>query len=241
MMPLCVKTADGAGSDMIGQAPITQEFGVPVMIAPYIKSKQVFQCPDDSGFLDYSGGANTALSAGVKVPLSYTGWQAYGTSYKFNFDSFSLSPHDVTYAYPKKYTSVADKGTAPKWDKSVFPVTMGCGTTNCAASTTDRKNDPPYPMSVSYFARPSETMVMHCYLNNWSNATAGKDGFKRMHDSATPYAFADGHVKALLSKAQSESFCDGPTYSPIRNASQPGYNKNGDGSCNTAGVERNNN
>ena len=230
-MPLCVKTADGAGEDMIGQGTITSAFGVPAMIAPYVKSRQLFQCPDDNGFVDYTT-ASRALAAGVGVPKDFKVWQAYGTSYKFNFDSFSISPQAKTYAYPTKYTSVADKGSAGSYDKAVSPAgpTVGTGT-----------QDPPYPMSISYFARPTETLVMHCYLNNWSKVAAGKDGTNRMHPNGTIYAFADGHAKTLLAASQSERFCDGPTYSPIRNSSQPGYNPNGDGSCNTEGVERNKN
>lgn len=231
-MPLCIKTADGSGEAMIGQSGITGDFGVPDMIESYVKSQQLFQCPDDNGFVDYTT-SNRALAAGANVPAGFKVWQAYGTSYKFNFDSFSIAPQKFVYAYPRKYTSVADKGSAPKFDKAVYAAnggTPGAGT-----------QDPPYPMTLAFFARPSETMVMHCYQNNWSAVAAGKDGTNRMHDSGTIYAFADGHAKTLLDKTQSERYCDGPTYSPVRNASQPGYNKNGDGSCNTGGVERNKN
>ena len=225
-MPLCVKTADGAGSGMIGVGGITQEFGVPVMIQPYIKSAQIFQCPDDSGFAAPVG---VAQAAGQNVPAGKTLFQAYGTSYKFNFDSFSIFPQGKTSNYPMKYQSVSDKKGL---DKAVYnPATATSGT-----------QDPPFPMSEAFVERPSETLVMHCYLNNWSKVDpTAADGANRMHDSATLYAFADGHVKALLDKAQSERYCDGPTYSPVRNASQPGFNAKGDGSCNTGGVERNKN
>jgi hypothetical protein len=47
----------------------------------------------------------------------------------------------------------------------------------------------------------------------------------------------DGHVKWVISEAQLNSYCDGPTWSPVRNLppSDPKYNANGDGSC---GAER---
>lgn len=231
MMPLCVKTADGAGPGMFAAGLVPREFGVPEMIEPYIKSNQIFQCPDDNGFVQYGSGG--AVAANIAVPNGQTLFQAYGTSYKFNFDSFSILPKSITASYPMKYQSVADKGKSPSFDKAVYsPATQAPGSGT---------QDPPFPMSEAFFARPTETLVMHCYLNNWSKVAAGPDGANRMHDSATLYAFADGHVKALLDKAQSERYCDGPTYSPIRNASQPGFNATGDGSCNTGGVERNKN
>lgn len=94
-------------------------------------------------------------------------------------------------------------------------------------------------MPAAFNARPAETRVMRCFVAPWEAPIAIGDP-KVFHDSANIIAFADGHVKTVVNKAQYDSYCDGPTASPKRVApdgSDLGPAA-GDGSCNVMGLER---
>ncbi len=211
-MPLSV-----SGKDQIG--PVTaaangvQQFSVAYFLQPYVKSQQIFQCPDDNGF---NGGSPT--SGGFPIISGSRVWEAYGTSYKFTKENFSVLPSTAPAPKaPYKYNQIiASKG-------QLLGPPGGPWT-----------QDPPFPLPVAFFARPSETRVMRCYVAPWEVPIAVGDP-KVFHDSANITAFADGHVKSVVSKAQYESYCNGATYSPIR-ISSPG--SPGDGSCNSSGLER---
>ena len=222
MMPLAVRTRDGVGPKMIGIEGATQEFGVKTMIMPYGKSEQLFQCPNDNGFRRYAPAANGAQAGNQDVPDKAKVWEAYGTSYKFTGQNFSQLP-DATYgptAWPTIYR-VASSGDFLKRAPH----------DNVAAGSTA----PPFPLPLSFYARPAETRVMRCYYAPWEGAGAtSRDLPNLMHDSVNVVAFADGHVKTITSQGGFDSLCDGPTWSPVHVEGQAG----GDGSCNTLGLER---
>ena len=220
MMPLAI-----SGSDQVGPAAAKangwNEFGVDAEIMPYVKSQGVFQCPSDNGF---TAGA-TIKSGGYTFPAGAKPqiWEANGTSYKFNSDSLSMFPKGTSSALltpnPRPGT-----GNTSKY-KEAKKIGPGDGTYNL---------DVPFPLPESFFLRPTETYVVRDYIAPWDDpASEGDRNF--MHRDGAMVAFADGHVKWANSQARLDSYCDGPTKSPVRNVGQPNYNPNGDGSC---GAER---
>jgi len=221
-MPLAIRTRDSVGPKMVGLGGATEEFGVKTLIMPYVKSEQIFQCPNDNGFRRYAPTANGAMAGTQNVPDGAKVWEAYGTSYKFTGQNFSQLPFGTPApAWPNMYR-VAASGDRTK----PAPHDGVNGGTQLS---------PPFPMPIHFFARPAETRVMRCYWAPWENASpTGTDIPRLMHDSVNVVAFADGHVKTIISNAGFDKLCDGPTWSPSHVDGQPG----GDGSCNTQGLER---
>ncbi len=194
------------------------EWGVPVQIFPYVKSRGVFQCPDDNIFTK-SG----ETAGGYAVPTGqYQVWEVYGTSYKFTKENFGIvdaknfpnSTYAYAYANPANQDDMVGAPNAP------------------AASLSPAPN----PMPLSYFALPAQTRVMRCFVAPWNEP----DIAKAFHKGGDTLAFADGHVKFLVSKKQYDSYCDGPTASPARVDPVTGNDvpAKGDGSCNSSGQER---
>jgi prepilin-type N-terminal cleavage/methylation domain-containing protein/prepilin-type processing-associated H-X9-DG protein len=228
-MPLAIRTRDSVGPKMVGIGGATEEFGVKTLIMPYVKSDQLFQCPNDSGFRRYAPTANGAQAGSQDVPAGSRVWEAYGTSYKFTGQNFSQLPNGTPApAWPRMYRVAANNDRL-----MAAPSVPG----TAAASLTQ----PPFPMTVPFFARPAETRVMRCYWAPWeTDSGSGRDIPNVMHDYANIVAFADGHVKTIISEAGFDALCDGPTWSP-KNADGSLHRDNttgGDGSCNTAGLER---
>ncbi len=220
MMPLSISGKDQVGPKMIGVGGITQEFSVAYFLQPYVKSQQVFQCPDDNGF---NSGA-TPKAGGQNIPSGSKVWEAYGTSYKFTKENLSMAPSTATFT---DATRTYNKTKSP--DGLLGP-----------AGGTGGTQQPPYPMPLAFYARPTETRMMRCYVAPWE-APIGVGKENVFHDSANIIAFADGHAKTVVSKQQYDSYCDGPTASPARANDTSGKfgSAFGDGSCNTGGLERN--
>ncbi len=215
MMPLAISGNAQIGPK-IAAANGVQPFSVAQEIMPYIKSQDVFRCPDDNGFSSYAPAV--ATSGGFPIPGGTSVFGAYGTSYKFTKENFSLFPNGTTMTGTYKY------GVAKSPDGMLggAPYTTGSFTQN-----------PPFPMPLSFFARPSDTRVMRCFTAGWEIPDPTKADPSRMHPDVDVMAFADGHVKTIINKGQYDSYCDGPTLSPARKAGGAG-----DGSCNTSGLER---
>ena len=210
-MPLAITHVNQIGP-YTAKANNVNEFGIHMELMPYVKSSQVFRCPDDSGFVEQG------TSAGFKVPVGVLVGEAYGSSYRFAPENFSQFP-DTTpgFAAPYKYKIIdsEDKIGAPG------------GPYN---------QNPPFPMPLSFFQRPSETRVMRCWSGPWDDITYRRNaGF--FHPAGTMVALMDGHVKWANSQAKLNSYCDGPTWSPVRNLplTDPNYKAGGDGTC---GAER---
>ena len=85
-------------------------------------------------------------------------------------------------------------------------------------------------MPISYYALPAQTRVMRCFVAPWNEP----DIAKAFHKGGDTMAFADGHVKFIVSRQQYDSFCDGPTASPARVDGNGNDTNQGDGSCNSA-------
>ncbi|RYX82232.1 DUF1559 domain-containing protein [bacterium] len=210
-MPLAVTHVNQIGQ-YTSQANNVPEFGIHVQLMPYIKSREVFHCPDDTGF------ANVATSGGFSVPAGTTLWQGFGTSYRFAPENFSMLPDGSAEGPPTARYKVVDTSDGEGIGPPGGPYTQS----------------PPFPLPQSFFQRPTETRVMRCWSAPWESISYRRNA-GIFHPDGVVASFMDGHVKWLNSEARFDSFCDGPTWSPTRNPNQPGFNPNGDGSC---GAER---
>jgi prepilin-type N-terminal cleavage/methylation domain-containing protein/prepilin-type processing-associated H-X9-DG protein len=191
--------------------------GVHAEIMPYVKNEQAFKCPDDAGF-ELTGanpdtqpnvlaGNATWLSAISDQPFQ----QVYGSSYKFTHENF-------TNPFPTK----AETGYA------IPSGLCGGGGTINGPNYTPAPGDPctfnaPANMTLSFFARPSETRMFRCY-----DAPFDQDDDRVWHKNGDTVAYVDGHVKFLASAGAYMSGCDGPTWA-----------WDVAGSCNTGGLQRN--
>jgi len=213
-LPLSISAENQIGP-ATAQANGLQEFGVHQEIMTYVKSRGLFQCPNDTGLPAGNTSGGKSVPGGTKIS------EAWGTSYKFTKENLSILPDASTSVAPYVYTNAVAK-----------PKTM-----TGPAGGSLYPNPPPCPMSVAFFARPAETRMMRCYVAPWETPSAATDP-QPFHKIGDTVAFADGHVKFILNKTQMNALCDGPTFSPVRNQGQPNYNPYGDGSCNSGGQER---
>ena len=206
-MPLAVTHINQIGPKTAADNNVP-EFGLHTALMPYVKSRGLFQCPDDSGFQTASTSGGFTVNPGTKV------WEAYGSSYRFAPENFSQFP-DGTPAFP------------PASNYKIVDTSDGEGIGPPGGPYTQ---SPPFPLPLSYFQRPTETRVMRCWSSPWDSA-AYRRGAGFFHPDGGMTSFMDGHVKWVNSLARLDSYCDGPTWSPVRNAGQPNYKANGDGSC----------
>ena len=208
-MPLAVTHVNQVGPYTAQQNGVA-EFGIHAELMPYVKSRKAFHCPDDAGF------QSASTSGGFAVPAGVTIWEGYGSSYRFMPENFSQFP-DTTPPFP------ADRNY-----KIIDPEDM------IGPPGGPYDQNPPFPMPLSFFQRPAETRVMRCWAAPWDSIIYRK-GANFFHPDGQVVSFMDGHVKWVNSLARLDSYCDGPTWSPARNPTQPNYNGIGDGSC---GAER---
>ena len=205
-MPLSVSGKAQIGPK-IAQLNNVSQFGVHWQIMSYVKSQEVFRCPNDNG---YVGTPPTA--GGLTIPAGMKVWEAWGTSYKFTKDNFSIFPVGTSFPANMSYTVAKSPDNLLGPPGGPFTV------------------QPPMPMSLAYMGRPSEQRVMRCYVAPWETVKSGDPNY--FHPNGDIVGFMDGHVKNVTSAAIFSSLCDGPTWSPRTT------NPNGDGSCNSAGQER---
>ena len=92
-MPISYAVANSIGP-VTSQITGLPQAGIPAQIMPYVKSQDVFHCPDDSGGMqangDTSGGSGTpfaAITAAQEAGHTYS--DIIGTSYKFTHQNFS--------------------------------------------------------------------------------------------------------------------------------------------------------
>jgi len=232
MMPLSWNIQAQIGLKVASDSGGTlQPRGLYYSLQPYIKSYDVFRCPDDKGLtsatsyslpLKDSGTADPNDTKGHQTEAGgITAYDAFGQSYKFTKENFSI----------------VDKfgGQAPKQPDDY----LGPPGPDTAAVKTKL---PPNPMPIGYFARPAETRVLRDFNPPWITPDDSESWSPKAHwhTQVANYEFADGHVKALTSKAAENATCNGPTASPVRSlpTTDPNYNVNGDGSCNSSGDER---
>lgn len=218
-----------AGEQGAGRAPQ----GLANTLMPYVKSREIFRCPNDPKYWGDKAGNKVVGQAAIAVtPGRYTYYEAMGQSYKFTKDNFSL-PMEIVNGTANQ-NGLDKKDSDDRGDMSVR-----------AAGSTGAFAPPPSPMNLAFFARPSETRVIRDMNAPWEKFEGTPNGFEEKnpaevatHQQGINVAFADGHVKFIVSKAALNSLCDGPTLSPARNLLVTDNFAAGDGSCNTSGVER---
>lgn len=201
------------------------ERGVHAEIAPYVKNHQAFHCPDDAGFLLASSGpfgpdtppnvlnaAQLAQVSGKYLDL------VYGSSYKFTHENFSNPFFDKLETGYKINTGECGGGGTINPDGSYTPA-PGDACTGTGPGT----------MTLSYFARPSETRFFRCYNPPWDH-----DDDNTWHKNGDTIAYVDGHVKFISNDGSTrvpigyKSGCDGPDWA-----------WDTPGSCNSGGQQRN--
>lgn len=198
-----------------------QPQGTFMLLQPYTKSYQVFGCPDDRGVQADAFPVAAGLAPNVSSIAKGTSYyDAYGQSYKYTKENFSIDPK----GYGQNINKGVACGGAPS--KGTNPDCLVTGTTTA---------NPPFPMRIGYFQRPSETRVMRDFNAPFSLETYGTAKLPEpiWHDMGENIAFMDGHVKLCISATQESSYCNGPTASPSRlnpDGTDKGYAAD-DGSC----------
>lgn len=230
-MPLAYKSDHMFGPDFAANntggigGTVGAQSGVPVEIFSYIKSTDVFKCPNDHPIVSVGSGSELKTSdvpstVGVAAK-GHTFYQTYGTSYKFNAQCFStpltaaLTGYDNPPACPSALSScdyAADPAplTAAQINSGNYASTTG-GAAGFTVTT------------LANFARPVETRILADYEKNYVD----KINTYGFHPNGTSYAYVDGHAKFLVSKVQDQTGCDGIDWA-----------WDNPGTCNTKNVQR---
>jgi prepilin-type N-terminal cleavage/methylation domain-containing protein/prepilin-type processing-associated H-X9-DG protein len=198
-MAYSVKKSIGPYTSQVTGAPTS---GVPAEIMPYIKSTQVFHCPDDNGGMAANGdGPPTGLTVAQETGHTYA--DVFGTSYKFTHQNFS-NPY-VNNDGPTGYSQPGPGNPDGETDYPGGNITIPSGQTSFS-------NGSPVAgygvATIGAFSRPSETRVYADFPKNFEDKpiAAGKIAF---HPIGTTIAYVDGHVKYVIRYSQYASGCDG--------------------------------
>jgi prepilin-type N-terminal cleavage/methylation domain-containing protein/prepilin-type processing-associated H-X9-DG protein len=245
-MPISFKDVASFGPNMsqYNMSPdyAQQQTGIPIEIAPYTKSTQLFQCPDDHPILspeatDIGTGSVPGGGAITEIENLYF-WQVYGTSYKFT---------NQNYTHPNTTNAIADTGYA------AIPFCSTAGGTKCDFTTNNEPMSAGSPalgpkstfvpqnaseynhvansiaqseVTLSMFSRPSETRCVGDWDKQWIDKPAVHGEF--FHPEGTMLGFVDGHAKFLVSEGNSYyTGCDGIDWA-----------WDYAGSCNSLGLQR---
>ena len=221
-MPLSWKISAQVGVAAAKNGGVQQQ-GLYVLLQPYVKSYDLFKCPDDKGVQSDTFPLSVGAAPNVTtVPKGTTYFDAYGQSYKFTKENFTIINGYGGQSF--------DCTTASKADPCIGPATPGATVTpKNTGSVANYSKPPPNPMPLGFFARPAETRVLRDFNPPYGLETYGAAKLPEpiWHPQGGNYGFADGHVKFLTSLAAEKALCNGPTEAP-----------NFDGSCNSAGLER---
>ena len=197
--------------------------GVPAEIMPYIKSTQVFHCPDDNGGMQANGdGPTNGLTFAQESGHTYA--DIVGTSYKFTHQNFS-NPYAIgsAGAAVTGYTIPGSKGGAKDTEYNASGQPLNGATTFTGTSSAGQAFG---TLTLSSFARPTETRVYADFPKAFMDKplAAGKVGF---HPDGTTIAYVDGHSKFITRYSVYTSGCDGVDWA-WDNA----------GTCNTQNIQR---
>lgn len=230
-MPITFKDANSFGSGTVqynvssnsASDPdyLGQQTGIPQEIQPYVKSETLFQCPDDhtiSAAEAKSIGNSSTPGGNYNTIVGMTYWQVYGTSYKFT---------NQNYTHPNTTNAKSDTGYA------AIPFCTSAGSTKCDFAAQHEPMAPGSPalgsgatfvpqnaaeynftstqiaqseVTLSMFARPSETRCVGDWVKTW----ADNPSTYFFHPTGTMIGYIDGHAKFLLSEGASyQTGCDG--------------------------------
>ena len=224
----------------IGETPVGGAGGVltgiPAEIMPYVKSAQVFDCPDDhavaageigKGSLPQGNTALVTASPQVAAAVGLTYYQIYGTAYKFTNQNYSRPANAVG----KNYTGYAQvpicaATTSSKCDFVAQGETFTPAPGTTFPGTNAETSATGYAYSVTtlnMFTRPTETRM----FADWEKNYIDKPSAYPFHPTGFNAAYADGHVKWVQQYSAEKSGCDGLDWA-WDNA----------GSCNINGYQR---
>jgi len=195
--------------------------GVPAEIMPYIKSNEVFHCPDDSGGMQANGdGPQTGLTFAQESGHTYA--DIVGTSYKFTHQNFT-NPY-VSGTPEAKLVGYAIPGTTG--GKDVEYSASGQTVVGTSFSDASPVSQGIPLVTIGTFSRPTETRMYADFPKTFSDKplAAGKTPF---HPDGTTIAYADGHVKFVTRYSVYTSGCDGVDWAWDQA-----------GSCNNQGLQR---
>ncbi|MGI4787667.1 MAG: type II secretion system protein [Janthinobacterium lividum] len=188
----------------------TPQAGIPAEIMPYIKSQEVFHCPDDGGGM-VANGDNKTMGPGL-TPLTdaqengHTYSDIVGTSYKFTHQNFS-NPYPVGSggATVTGYTIPGTSGKKSDIEYNANNEPLKGATTYTGASVAGAAFG---TVTLSNFARPTETRVYADFPKAFMDKPlkAGNVGF---HPDGTTIAYMDGHSKFITRYSTYTSGCDG--------------------------------
>jgi prepilin-type processing-associated H-X9-DG protein len=211
-----------------------------------VKNLDIYKCPDEGPIgtngnpgLDKTGAGSPGYpAAGFPISPSTTYSQAYGHSYKFTKESYSLAPlvagQPATTPYDTYGGSVLKAGD---FNEVITPTGAKDAGGNPTFTLSGTPQPPVCPLTLSYYNQPAMTVLFHCQNPGWQGLTAPA-GQTIWHQQGENFGFADGHSKfqATVDKPtkptnpyQTDRFCDGATGPPPIGTTEP---------CNTAGVSR---
>jgi prepilin-type N-terminal cleavage/methylation domain-containing protein len=219
-----------ASQDAWGIGPVTAaQFNVPqqgpqVFLQPYTKSAGIYKCPDE-GPIGSNGNPGTdqvTNPAGYAVSQTTTYSDAYGHSYKFTKENFSMIPYQNNPAnLPQMFGGVKLK-PAKDYLVNISPTGALDAAGNPTFTTSGTGVPPPSSMTLSFFAQPSNTIFFHCQNPGWGGLAAPA-GQTIWHQAGETFAFIDGHAhfEVRVDKPanptnlyQLDRFCDGATGAP---------------------------
>lgn len=223
-MPVAYKAGNMIGP-LTSQLAGVPQAGVHWQIMPYVKSSQVFLCPDDAGF-ELTGktpDSPPVVLTSAQLPLiaNKSFEQVYGSSYKFTHQNFS-NPYKATTITGYSYVPKAGKGDCQANGGGTITVVGTGGTWTPPSGVGPCNGYPPPVLNESVFARPSETRFFRCY-----DPPFDKDDDRTWHKDGDTVAYVDGHVKFLTALGQFDQGCDGVDWA-----------WDVPGSCNSKGLQR---
>lgn len=223
--------------------PIGEPTGIAGQLQPYVKSWEVFACPDDHPMTneDAVNYGKTPKNMTAALEVGHTWSWIYGTSYTFTHESES-NPYPVTtdtgYATSKGCTGVG-AGNSSTWGIPSPGKECDVVADNEPVTQADGKGweadgrESPHPgyavVTQSVLTRPSETRIMHEAVTNFEDdpSNSGSSPIEPFHTNGTVQAFADGHAQFLHALSQYQSGCDGVDWA-----------WDVAGSCNNLGLQR---
>jgi hypothetical protein len=236
----------------VGPATAAQ-FGVPQrgpqeLLQPYVKNRSIFACPDEGPIgqngnpgSDKTGAGSPGYPAGgFPISPSTSFSQAYGHSYKFTKEGYTLAPLIPGQPATAPYNTYG--GSVLKAGDFVVGITPDGGV-DAAGHPTFRVapgpgSPPPCPLTFAFYNTPANVVIFHCQNPGSGWGKTAPAGQSIWHDGGENFAFADGHAhfEAKIDKPanpsnpyQVDRFCDGATGAPPIGSTEP---------CNTAGVCR---
>jgi prepilin-type N-terminal cleavage/methylation domain-containing protein/prepilin-type processing-associated H-X9-DG protein len=153
--------------------------GIEVALMPYVREKNAFRCPDDSGGPVPSGTPSTVEYGGCKdIPGKANSYRdCYGSSYRFTRGTFS---------------TIADVSQQ----------------NNVLCNASNAYCLPSGPIADAAFQKPAETRILRDEMLPWFSGEQDPNGakygyfpayYQAWHPRGGSFVFADGHAKFVTS------------------------------------------